>query len=154
VTEVSASIGIVVAEFNYDITYLMLQRALSHAKFLNMEVRIVVKVPGTFDSPLAVKNLLRRNDVEGVAVLGAVTKGETKHDELVATQAARKIMDLSVEFGKPVTIGIIGPGASRDQAAERVEEYSVRAVESLAKLIKRYKELESLTEAKGTVFIE
>ena len=39
-------LGIVISEFNYDVTYLMLQRALNHAKFLGAEVRYVVKVPG------------------------------------------------------------------------------------------------------------
>jgi len=134
-------LGIVVAEFNYDITYLMLQKALNHAKFLGAEVRYVIKVPGTFEIPLAVKKLLSKDDVDAVVTLGAVIQGETKHDEVVAHQAARKIMDLGLEFGKPVTLGIIGPGASRMQALERVEDYARRAVEAAVKLVKRFREL-------------
>ncbi|EQB65435.1 MAG: hypothetical protein AMDU3_IPLC00002G0072 [Thermoplasmatales archaeon I-plasma] len=38
-----------------------------------------------------------------------------------------------------MTIGIIGPGAEHDQAVARIEEYSTRAVESLAKLFKAFK---------------
>ena len=134
-------LGIVVAEFNYDITYLMLQKALNHAKFLGAEVRYVIKVPGTFEIPLAVKKLLSKDDVDAVVTLGAVIQGETKHDEVVAHQTARKIMDLGLEFGKPVTLGIIGPGASRMQALERVEDYARRAVEAAVKLVKRFREL-------------
>ncbi len=148
-------LGIVVSEFNYDITYLMLQKALSHADFLGAEVKVVVKVPGSFDMPLAVKKLLSRNDIDGVVTLGAVIQGETKHDEVVAHQVARRIMDLSLEYDKPVTLGIIGPGASRMQALERVEEYARRAVEAAVKLVNRIRKLDKTSvETKNLVVIE
>ncbi|UXD21459.1 6,7-dimethyl-8-ribityllumazine synthase [Ignicoccus pacificus DSM 13166] len=133
-------IGIVVAEFNYDITMLMKEKAISHAKFLGVETEVVM-VPGAFETPLAVKKLLKRDDIDGVAVLGAVIKGETDHDELVAGQAARKLMDLAIEYEKPVALGIIGPNATREQATERIEEYARRAVEAAVKMVKRLKEI-------------
>jgi len=147
-------LGIVVAEFNYDVTYLMLQKALNHAKFLGAEVTYVFKVPGTFEVPLAVRKLLKMPEVDGVVALGAVIQGETKHDELVAQQSARKILDLGVEFGKPVALGIIGPGASRMQALERVEDYARRAVEAVVKMIKRLRQLEKSSYDGQTVVIE
>ncbi len=138
----SVNLAIVVAEFNYDITSLMLQKAKSHAEFLGANVTKVVFVPGTYDMPLMVKKLLERKDVDAVVCLGAVIKGETKHDEVVATQTARKLMDLSVEMGKPVTLGIIGPGATHEQAVERIDEYATRAVEAAVKLVERLREIE------------
>ncbi len=147
-------LGIVVSEFNYDVTRVMLEKAISHAKFLGVEVSVVFRVPGSFDSPQAVRKLLELDYVDAVAVLGAVIKGETEHDEVVAHQAARKILDLSIEYGKPVSLGIIGPGASRMQALERAEEYAARAVEAAVKMSLRYKRLaESRYEGK-TIFIE
>jgi len=130
-------IGIVVSEFNYDITVMMLEKAKEHAKFLGAEVVAVYKSPGVFDIPIFVKNLLERNDVDCVATLGAIITGETKHDEVIAHQVARKIMDLSLEYGKPVTLGISGPGQNRLQAMERIEEYARRAVESAIKMVRR-----------------
>ncbi len=147
-------LGIVVSEFNYDVTFIMLQKALEHAKFLNVEVRYVVKVPGTFDTPLAVQELVLKNDVDAVVVLGAVIQGETKHDEVVAHQAARKILDLAVQSGKPVSLGIIGPGATRIQALERAEEYSRRAVEAAVKLARRVKMLKEAKYIDKTVLVE
>ncbi len=129
-------IGLVVSEFNYDITYMMKEKALSHAEFLGVETE-VIQVPGVFEAPLATKVLLNRKDIDAVVVLGAVIKGETDHDQLVAHQVARKLLDLSLEYGKPVTLGIIGPNATRDQAVERIEEYARRAVEAAVKMIKR-----------------
>ncbi|MCY0850531.1 6,7-dimethyl-8-ribityllumazine synthase [Sulfuracidifex metallicus] len=151
--ENSVKLGIVVADFNYDITYLMLQKAISHAKFLGAQVKIVFKVPGSYDMPLAVKKLLER-DVDAVVTLGAVIRGETKHDEVIGAQIARLIADLSLQYGKPVTLGVIGPGATHEQAVERIEEYANRAVESAVKLALRYKKLETMKESQETVLIE
>lgn len=152
--ESSINLGIVVADFNYDITYLMLQKAISHAKFLGANVKIVFKVPGSYDIPLAVKKVLEKVDVDAVVTLGAVIRGETKHDEIIGSQTARLIADISIQQGKPVTLGIIGPGATHEQAVERIEEYANRAVESAVKLALRYKKLESLRDIKETVYIE
>jgi len=53
-------LAFVVSKFNFDVTYLMLQRALSHAELLGAEVKVVVKVPETFEIPVAVAKLLKR----------------------------------------------------------------------------------------------
>ncbi len=146
-------LAIVVSEFNYDITRIMLEKALSHARFLGVEVSIVFHVPGVFDSPYAVAKVIARDNVDAVVVLGAVVKGETEHDEVVAHQAARKILDLGVEYGKPVALGIIGPGASRMEAVERAEEYARRAVEAAVKMARRLKRLEE-AGGQGTIVVE
>lgn len=150
----SVRLAIVVSEFNYDITAMMLKKALSHARFLGATVTYVVKVPGSFDMPLAIKKLLKKADVDAVATVGAVIQGETKHDEVVAHQVARKIMDLSLEYEKPVALGIIGPGATRMQAMERIEEYARRSVEAAVKMAKRMSRLNTVSYVKETVVVE
>jgi 6,7-dimethyl-8-ribityllumazine synthase len=147
-------LALVVAEFNYDVTQLMLQKAIDHAKFLGAEVVYVVKVPGVYDIPTVLRDLVMKEEVDAVAALGAVIQGATKHDEVVAQQAARKILDISVESGKPVTLGIIGPGANRMQALERVEEYARRAVEAAVKLARRKKLLKEAKYTGSTVYVE
>lgn len=147
-------IAIVVSEFNYDITYLMLRKAIEHAQFLGLEIAYVYRVPGTYEIPFAVNQLLAHKEIDGVVVLGAVIKGETKHDEVIAHQAARKILDLMIQYNKPVGLGIIGPGATRGQALERVEDYARRAVEAVAKIIKRAKIFAEKTYSGETIFIE
>jgi 6,7-dimethyl-8-ribityllumazine synthase len=134
--EKKIKIGAVVSEFNYDITMMMLERAKEHAQFLGAEITQIVKVPGVFDMGLAIKKLLKRNDIDGVVSLGAVIEGETEHDEVVISHAARKITDLSIEFEKPVGLGISGPGMSRLQAEERIER-AKSAVEAVVKLHRR-----------------
>ena len=130
------NIGIVVSEFNYDITSMMLERAKSHAEFLGANVVKVVNVPGVYDIPLAVKLLLKDSSVDGVVTLGCVIEGETEHDEIVIQNAARKITDLSLEFMKPAALGITGPGMTRLQAEDRIEN-AKNAVEACVKMLKR-----------------
>ena len=74
------NIAIVVAEFNEKITSKMLEAALHSAKNLKLTVKITCKVPGVFDMPLIIDKILRRSDIDGIVTLGAVIKGQTKHD--------------------------------------------------------------------------
>ncbi|MEF8873640.1 MAG: 6,7-dimethyl-8-ribityllumazine synthase [Candidatus Thermoplasmatota archaeon] len=131
------NMGIVISEFNYDITQMMLERAKKHAEFLGVEVTEIKHVPGVFDMPLAIKTLLKRENVDAVVTLGAVIKGETQHDETVMSHAARKITDLSLEYDKPVSLGITGPGMNRMEAEERIE----RAKDTVESAVKMYKRL-------------
>ncbi|AEH60751.1 6,7-dimethyl-8-ribityllumazine synthase [Methanosalsum zhilinae DSM 4017] len=132
----SIKLGFVVAEFNRDLTYQMELLGKEHAKFLGAEVVDTILVPGVYDMPLAIKNLCKRNDIDAVVTMGMVIEGVTEHDEIVVQHASRKIIDLSLEFDKPVTLGIAGPGMTRMEAHQRVD-YAKRAVEAAVKLVQR-----------------
>jgi len=134
-------VAIVASEFNYDVTLLMLERAKEEVDFLGATLGPVVKTPGVYDIPLAVKALFGRRDVDAVVALGAVIEGETQHDEVVMNQAARKLTDLSVEFGKPIGLGISGPGETRLQAQDRIENAG-NAVRAVVKMVRRLRDLE------------
>ncbi len=129
-------LGFVVAEFNFDITSMMLERAKSQVEFLDAEIVKTIYVPGVFDMPLAIKKLLQMDDVEAVVTLGTVIEGETEHDDIVAGHASRKIADLALEHGKPVALGITGPGMTRLQAEKRIEK-GREAVDAAIKMLKR-----------------
>jgi len=130
-------LGIVVSDYNADITHLMRDLAVEHADFLGAKVSKVIMVPGAFDIPLAVSKIIK--SVDGVVCLGAVIEGDTKHDEIVAHNAARKVTDLSIESGKPVSLGVSGPGMSRADGIKRLEGYAKRSVESCLKMIRNLK---------------
>jgi len=136
VKEGKINIGAVVSEFNYDITMMMLERAKEHAQFLGAEITQIIKVPGVFDMGLPIKKLLERKNIDCVVALGAVIEGETEHDEIVIQHASRKIADLAVQYGKPVGLGISGPGMTRLQAQDRIDR-AKSAVEAVVKLHRR-----------------
>ena len=133
-------VAIAVSEFNFDVTLLMLERAKEEVGFLGASLGPVVKAPGVFDLPLAAKALLARAEVDTVVALGAVIEGETGHDEVVMQQATRKLADLAVETGKPVGLGITGPGETRLQAQDRIEN-AANAVRAAVKMVGRLREL-------------
>jgi len=130
-------LGIVASEFNFDIVSPMVEFAKRHAEFLGAQITAEQVVPGVFEIPLGAKNLAEREDVDAVVCLGAVIEGDTEHDEIVMQHAARKLMDLGLQYNKPVALGISGPGMSRMQALERVNDYAKRAVEAAVKMCKR-----------------
>ena len=133
-------VAIVASEFNFDVTLLMLERAKEEVDFLGAELGPVVRTPGVYDIPLAVKVLFERKEIDAVVALGAVIEGETQHDEVVMNQAARKLTDLSVEYGKPLGLGISGPGETRLQAQDRIEN-AANAVRAVVKMVRRLREL-------------
>jgi len=126
----------VAAEFNFDITSMMIERAKAEAEFLEVEIARTIMVPGVFDMPLAVKKLLEERSIDAVITLGAVIEGETEHDDVVISHASRKIADLSLEFDKPVAFGVTGPGMTRLQAVDRIEK-GKDVVDSAVKMLKR-----------------
>ena len=134
------NLGIVVSEFNFDITMMMLEQAKIHAKFLRANVTKIVTVPGVYDIPLAVQEVLKRKDIDGVVTLGAVIEGSTDHDQIVMQHASRKITDLALEFNKPVSLGISGPGMTRLQAQDRIDK-AKNAVEACVKMFTKLKEI-------------
>jgi len=128
------NIAIVSAEFNQEVTSKMLDVALEKAKSLKLNVKFTCKVPGIFDMPVVIDALLQKKEVDAVVTLGAVIKGETKHDELIANVVARSLTELSVKYKKPVTLGITGPGMTERQAQARIRSVAERAVEAVEKI--------------------
>ncbi len=140
-TGTGVRVAVVASEYNFDVTSSMVERAKEEIAFLGATLGPVLKTPGVYDMPLAVKALFARKDVDAVVALGAVIEGETQHDEVVMNQAARKLADLSVEYSKPLGLGITGPGETRLQAQERIEN-AATAVRAVVKMVQRLRELD------------
>jgi 6,7-dimethyl-8-ribityllumazine synthase len=121
----------------------MLLVAQEKAKSLKLNVKYLCKVPGVYDMPIIVDSLLQKKDVDAVVTLGAIIKGKTKHDEVIAHTTVQKLTDLSLKYKKPVSLGISGPGMQERHAYSRIRPVSERAVEAVSKL---KKELEKIRE--------
>ncbi|WP_435152874.1 6,7-dimethyl-8-ribityllumazine synthase [Haladaptatus sp. DFWS20] len=128
------TLGLVVAEFNATVTEQMEASAREAAAEHDVEIVETLHVPGAYDSPLAADKLARRDDIDAVAVLGAIVTGDTDHDQVIATAATQKLTDVSLERDKPVTLGIIGPGMSGAEARERIGA-GAQAVEGAVDLV-------------------
>jgi 6,7-dimethyl-8-ribityllumazine synthase len=91
---------------------------------------VVVEVAGSFELPLAAKLQLKQG-VDAVIALGAIERGETGHGEMLATAVFPALMNLGLEFEKPVALGIIGPNATREQIESRAEPVANEAVQAV-----------------------
>ena len=115
-------LAIVAAEFNRDVTDVMVEKALARAEARGVRVTSVVRVPGTFEIPLAVQGLLERADTDAAVAIGAVIKGETLHDEALMAAVPKALLDVGLRTGKPIGFGITGPGMTDEQAMARADK--------------------------------
>ena len=127
-------LGLVVAQFNRSVTGEMAAAARQAAADADATVVDTIEVPGAYDAPLAADRLARREDVDAVAVVGAIVTGDTDHDQVIGQAAATKLTDVSLDRDVPVAFGVTGPGMSGAEARERVEK-GREAVESAVTLV-------------------
>lgn len=138
-------LGFVVGRFNDEITGRMKAKALEAAVAAGADT-LVHEVPGVYDMPLVVKKMLMDKSIDAVVTLGAVVKGDTAHDEVITKDTARRLGNLSLEYRKPVTLGIIGHDVTWERAQERADGYAQRATEAAVYLVKLFRS-ESPTES-------
>jgi len=135
------NIAIVGTEFNEKVTNRMMDVAQEKAKLLKLNVKHTCKVPGAYDVPIIVNALLQKKEVDAVVTLGAIIKGQTKHDEVIANSTAKSLTELSLKYQKPVSLGISGPGMQERHAYARIRPVAERAVEAVVKLSKELKRI-------------
>lgn len=126
------SFGIVVADWNRDITHTLyegcLETLLKHgAKEENVHV---AQVPGAFELPAGARIIAGREKLDAVVCLGCVIKGETQHDEYINNAVATGLMNLSISTGKPFIFGLLTPN-THEQAVDRAGgKYGNKGVEA------------------------
>jgi len=116
------NLGLVVAQFNESVAAEMAAAARKAAADRGADVIDRVPVPGVYDSPLAADRLARREEVDAVAVVGAIVTGDTDHDAVIGQATAEKLADVSLDRDTPVTFGVSGPGMSGAEARERIDK--------------------------------
>ena len=88
------------------------------------------------------EEMLKRKDIDGVVLIGAVIKGDTQHDEVIMHATAQAAAQMAAQTGKPVGFGVTGPGMTREQAVDRIDN-APKAVESVVRLLQTLKQIES-----------
>ena len=78
----------------------------------------VVRVPGSFEMPVAAKALAKKGVYDAIICLGCVIRGATPHFDYVAGEAAKGISKVSLEYDCPISFGVI-TADNLEQAIER-----------------------------------
>ncbi|MFZ0820316.1 MAG: 6,7-dimethyl-8-ribityllumazine synthase [Candidatus Acidiferrales bacterium] len=101
--------GIVVSNFNSFITERLLRGALDAlASAGSSEKQIeVVRVPGSFEIPLAAKKLAESGRVQAVIAVGCVLRGETSHYDHICSEVARGVQLAQMDTGVPVIFCVL-----------------------------------------------
>lgn len=116
--------------------------AKERAELLKIKITYICHVPGAYDMPIVVDSLLQKDSVDGVVTLGAILRGQTKHDEVISHAVARSLTDLSIKYSKPVSLGISGPGMQERHAYARIRPVAERAVEAVVKISNELERIE------------
>lgn len=66
-----------------------------------------LQVPGAFELPLVALRLARRADVHAVLCFGLVLKGETPHDQYIASAVADGLMKAGLDTDTPILFGVL-----------------------------------------------
>lgn len=101
--------GIVVSEWNYEVTGKLLDGAVQTLRNAGcMDKNIVVKyVPGAFELPLGAQFFAEHTDVDAVIALGCVVRGGTPHFEYVCSGVTQGITNLSLHWSMPIAFGVL-----------------------------------------------
>jgi 6,7-dimethyl-8-ribityllumazine synthase len=99
-------VGVVAARWHERITDALLDGALRALKETGVDEPTVVRVPGTFELPVAAAALAGRG-YDAVVALGVVVRGDTPHFEYVCQGATVGLTEVSVRTGVPVGFGVL-----------------------------------------------
>ena len=101
--------GIVVSRFNSFITERLLTAAvdaLERAGAASENVD-VVRVPGAFELPLAVKKLAATRRYDALIAIGCILRGETAHYDYVCSETSRGLQLAQMDAGLPIIFCVL-----------------------------------------------
>lgn len=101
-------IGIVVAEWNENITAALLEGAVATLKkhgVADKDIKIMT-VPGSFELIYGASQMVK-SDVDGVIAIGCVIRGDTPHDRYICQGTTYGLSRLNATQDKPVIYGLI-----------------------------------------------
>ncbi|HIF51475.1 MAG TPA: 6,7-dimethyl-8-ribityllumazine synthase [Thiotrichaceae bacterium] len=142
----SVNIAIVISRFNSYVVDRLYDGALKslEANGVNTDAVTVVKVPGAFEIPVAVKTLLDQNEFDAVITLGAVIRGETPHFEFISNECTHGISELAMNSGVPIIFGVLTVD-NAEQAMDRAgDEESNKGYEAASAALEMISVLEQI----------
>ncbi|MER7752329.1 6,7-dimethyl-8-ribityllumazine synthase [Kitasatospora sp. NPDC097643] len=125
-------VAVVAAQWHDQVMNGLLDGAHRALKELGITEPTVLRVPGTFELPVAAKRLADRG-FDAVIALGVVIRGGTPHFDYVCQAATAGLTQVSVDTGVPVGFGVLTcdneeqaldraglPGSAEDKGHEAV----------------------------------
>lgn len=124
-------VGIVSARWNADIVDRLTAGALRALADCGA-TPLIASAAGAFELPYAASVLALSGDVDAIVVLGAVIRGETTHYELVSQGCASGVMQVQLETGIPIGLGVATVENHAQAVARSSDEHNVGRDAALA----------------------
>ena len=109
---------IIVSNFYPKISKMLIDGAVSKLKENKISNFQIITVPGTFEIPVVVSNLIDKYDA--FVVLGCVIKGQTSHFHYLCSSVINALINLSIQSKKPIGNGILTCN-NKKQAVKRAD---------------------------------
>jgi 6,7-dimethyl-8-ribityllumazine synthase len=143
--------GIVVAEWNYDITSSLAEGAigtlLKHS--VAIEDIIVKHVPGSFELTMGAQFMAENTDVDAIICLGCVIQGETPHFDYICQGVTQGINHVAMEYSIPVVFGVLTTNTleqAKDRAGGKHGNKGTEAAITAIKMVALQRDLENYSE--------
>lgn len=145
------SFGIVVAEWNAEITHALYEGCFDTLTKHGVKEENIhtIQVPGSFELPTGARLMAVKYKLDAVICLGCVIKGETKHDEYISNAVAMGLTNLSLASGQPFIFGVLTPNneeQARDRAGGKHGNKGVEAAVSAIRMAALRKEMSVKTK--------
>ena len=111
-------ICIIVSNFYPNISKMLIDGAVSKFKENKISNFQIITVPGTFEIPVMVSNLIDKYDA--FVVLGCIIKGQTSHFHYLCSSVINGLVNLSIKSKKPIGNGILTCN-NKKQALKRAD---------------------------------
>lgn len=113
-------IAIVGSRFNQELCDALVADAVAALHNCGIEDReiAIVRVPGSFELPVAASQLAETEKYDAIICLGVLIKGDTKHDQYIASAVAQGLTTVSIQTGIPIAFGVLTT-ETREQAEVR-----------------------------------
>ena len=112
--------GIVVSEWNEEVTAALLQGAIDtlvkHGT--NRDQIHVMTVPGSFELTYGGRIIAEKHDPDAVIVLGCVIQGDTRHFDFICQGVTHGITELNLDYDIPFIYGVLTT-ENQQQALDR-----------------------------------
>ena len=106
---------------------------LSTVSYLKKKTKYkIINVPGVFEIPVVISKNIKKYD--GFIALGCVIKGETPHFEFISQATTNAIMQLSIDYKKPIGNGII-TSLNKYQASIRSKKKGEEAAKAIINVL-------------------
>jgi 6,7-dimethyl-8-ribityllumazine synthase len=103
-----------------------------------------VIVPGAFELPMIVDQLLASGKYDAVCALGAVIRGATPHFDYISAEATKGIATMSLKYQKPVSFGLLTTDTIEqaiERAGTKAGNKGFEAMTTVIEMINLYEEL-------------